>query len=184
MKKNPVYRRLLKLEITLILFLLVSILVVKSCFRQKQRESLHQTQQDILLTEPVALLDDPPSMPDAEDKSQKLNISSGSRSSQEEFSVIDEAVGFASYYQDVFLGHPTASGETYDPAQYTAAHRELPFGAHVRVTNMANGKQVTVRINDRGPLKRERIIDLSGQAARALGIFQEGTAQVKLEVLE
>ncbi len=91
-------------------------------------------------------------------------------------------IGLASYYQDVFHGHQTASGERYDIAQLTAAHREFPFGTRVRVTNLRNGRQVTVRINDRGPEDRARLLDLSGEAARVLGVQDDGVAQVRLDI--
>ncbi len=91
-------------------------------------------------------------------------------------------IGLASYYQDVFHGHQTASGERYDMAQLTAAHREYPFGTCVRVTNLRNGRQVTVRINDRGPEDRARLLDLSGEAARTLGLQGDGVAKVRLDI--
>jgi len=91
-------------------------------------------------------------------------------------------VGIASYYGKEFHGRKTASGETYDMHKLTAAHRTLPFGTRVRVTNVLNGKTIVVRINDRGPFKRDRIIDLSFEAARRLGIG--GTARVKLIILD
>lgn len=92
--------------------------------------------------------------------------------------------GIASYYADDFNGKKTANGETYDMNGFTAAHRSLPFGTKVRVTNLDNGKQVVVRINDRGPFQLSRIIDLSLGAAKELGMVAKGTANVKLEVIE
>lgn len=93
--------------------------------------------------------------------------------------------GVASYYGDQFNGRRTANGERYDPNAYTAAHRTLPFGTIVRVTRKSTGDWVLVRINDRGPYgKRKRILDLSKQAARRLGMLQDGIAQVRAEVLE
>ncbi|MDE3057071.1 MAG: septal ring lytic transglycosylase RlpA family protein [Bacteroidota bacterium] len=91
--------------------------------------------------------------------------------------------GIASYYADDFNGKKTANGETYDMNGFTAAHRSLPFGTKVRVTNLENGRQVVVRINDRGPFQLSRIIDLSLGAAKALGMVANGTAKVKLEVI-
>ncbi len=91
--------------------------------------------------------------------------------------------GEASYYGRGFAGRPTASGETFDPAEMTAAHRSLPFGARVRVTNRENGRSVVVRINDRGPYAKGRLIDVSQGAARKLGMIDSGTADVRLEVL-
>lgn len=91
--------------------------------------------------------------------------------------------GTASYYGDELAGRPTASGERFDPGRLTAAHRSLPFGAKVRVTNLRNGRTVVVRINDRGPFTRRRIIDLSYAAARRIGMVAAGTAPVRIELL-
>lgn len=91
--------------------------------------------------------------------------------------------GVASYYADRFNGQRTASGERFDNHAYTAAHRTLPFGTRVRVTNPANGASVVVRINDRGPFTRGRMIDLSRVAAQDLGLIQRGHGTVQLEQL-
>jgi rare lipoprotein A len=91
--------------------------------------------------------------------------------------------GLASYYAERFNGRPTASGEIFRSSALTAAHRTLPFGTWVCVTNLNNRKSVTVRINDRGPFVRGRIIDLSPAAARRIDLLESGTAPVKLEVL-
>ncbi|MBD3315706.1 MAG: septal ring lytic transglycosylase RlpA family protein [Chitinivibrionales bacterium] len=91
--------------------------------------------------------------------------------------------GVASYYGPGFHGRQTANGERFDQYAATAAHRTLPFGTRVRVTNLNNGKSVVVRINDRGPFKRGRIIDLSVGAARQIDMIGPGTARVRLEVL-
>src|SRR3546814_11061888 len=82
----------------------------------------------------------------------------------------------ASYYGDRFAGNRTASGERFDPDELTAAHRTLAFGRHVRVTNLANGKSVIVRINDRGPFSRGRVIDVRHAAAREIGRPEERRA--------
>lgn len=92
-------------------------------------------------------------------------------------------IGIASWYGQEFHGRPTASQEIFDQHDLTAAHRTLPFGTMVLVTNLENGRQVTVRINDRGPFVRGRIIDLSYAAARLLGIVGPGTSRVKIEVV-
>jgi rare lipoprotein A len=89
----------------------------------------------------------------------------------------------ASWYGIPFDGHRTSNGEVYDMHQLTAAHRTLPFGAFVRVTNLSNGLQTEVRINDRGPFVANRIIDLSLSAAQAIQMIGTGTAQVRLEVI-
>ena len=91
-------------------------------------------------------------------------------------------VGEASWYGIEERGRPTASGEPMDPGALTAAHRTLPFGTIVEVTNVKTGAAVQVRINDRGPFVRSRVIDLSHEAARRLGILREGVAQVRLTV--
>ncbi len=92
-------------------------------------------------------------------------------------------VTFASWYGDSFDGRRTASGERFDANGFTAAHRSLPLGTRVRVTNLANGRSVVVRINDRGPFVRGRAIDVSYGAARALGMQGCGTGRVHVEVL-
>ncbi len=91
--------------------------------------------------------------------------------------------GIASWYGRDFNGKPTASGETYDMYAMTAAHKELPLGSVVEVTNLDNGRRARVVINDRGPFVAGRIIDLSYSAARALGMAEAGTAPVRIEVL-
>lgn len=91
--------------------------------------------------------------------------------------------GMASYYGDELAGNRTASGERFDPDGLTAAHRTLPFGSMVRVTNTVNGDSVIVRINDRGPFSRGRVIDVSHAAARQIGMHRSGTARVKLALL-
>jgi rare lipoprotein A len=96
---------------------------------------------------------------------------------------IDVEQGDASYYADSLHGNKTASGEPYDKDALTAAHRTLPFGTRVKVTSLKTGKSVEVVINDRGPHVKTRIIDLSGAAARALGLVEDGHGEVKLEVL-
>jgi rare lipoprotein A len=89
--------------------------------------------------------------------------------------------GIASWYGMEFAGRPTASGEIFNPSDMTAAHPKLPFGTYLRVTNTHNGKQVVVRVNDRGPFAAARIIDLSQKAAEALDMVITGTAPVIVE---
>lgn len=91
--------------------------------------------------------------------------------------------GEASWYGMRFAGRPTASGEAFNPARMTAAHRSLPFGSRVRVTHRGNGRSVIVRINDRGPYHGGRVIDLSEAAARSIGLARAGTGDVRLELL-
>lgn len=92
-------------------------------------------------------------------------------------------LGKASWYGPGFHGKPTASGEVFDQALMTAAHNTFPLGSRAKVTNLANGNSVEVKINDRGPYTTGRIIDLSHAAAGALGILGHGVAQVRVEVL-
>jgi rare lipoprotein A len=95
-----------------------------------------------------------------------------------------EQRGKASWYGGKFHGRKTASGERFDQNALTAAHRTLPFGSKVRVTNLRNGRSVVVRINDRGPFGgRGRIIDLSRGAAKVLGMISDGVVPVVIEVL-
>lgn len=90
--------------------------------------------------------------------------------------------GIASYYGEQFQGRPTASGEPFDLRAMTAAHRTLAFGTRVRVVNLDNGKDVVVRINDRGPFVAGRIIDVSEGAAEKLGMVKAGLARVRLAI--
>lgn len=92
--------------------------------------------------------------------------------------------GIASYYADDFHGKQTSNGETFDMNSFTAAHRTFPFGTKIRVTNLENSKTTIVRVNDRGPFKEGRMIDLSRGAALAIDLVRTGTARVRLEVLE
>ncbi|WP_437881794.1 septal ring lytic transglycosylase RlpA family protein [Pseudomonas sp. LRF_L74] len=94
------------------------------------------------------------------------------------------ADGKASYYGKAHHGNRTANGERFDQNALTAAHRTLPFGSRVRVTNLNNDRSVIVRINDRGPYGRGRIIDVSKRAAEELGMIRSGIVPVRLESLE
>lgn len=107
---------------------------------------------------------------------QTIESSSGSLALTEE--------GIASYYADDFHGRKTSNGEIFDMNGMTAAHRTLPFNTKVQVTNLQSGKSVIVRINDRGPFKDDRIIDLSLAAAKAVEMIGTGTARVRLQVVE
>ena len=92
--------------------------------------------------------------------------------------------GGASWYGPGFFGNRTANGEVFRPGTMTAAHRTLPFGTKVKVTNLRNGRSAIVRINDRGPFHGNRIIDLAHGAAQNLGLVASGVAQVRLEVVQ
>jgi rare lipoprotein A len=96
----------------------------------------------------------------------------------------EHETGLAVYYADSFQGKKTANGETFDQQELTAAHRELPFGTVVRVTNLSNRRSVQVRINDRGPFgSKRRIIDLTRKAAERIDMISAGVVEVKVEVV-
>jgi rare lipoprotein A len=95
----------------------------------------------------------------------------------------DVQEGDASFYADSLDGNKTASGEPYDHSAMTAAHREFAFGTKVKVTYLETGKSVEVTINDRGPQAEDRILDVSGAAAKALGMIDDGHGTVRIEVI-
>ena len=97
---------------------------------------------------------------------------------------LEDPVGYASWYGDPYHGRRTSNGEIYNKFEMTAAHRTLAFDTVVKVNNLENGKEVTVRINDRGPFVKDRIIDLSYAAARTIDMVGPGTAKVRLELLK
>ena len=99
-------------------------------------------------------------------------------------SAADVQEGEASYYADSLNGRKTASGEPYDKRALSAAHRSLPFGTKVKVTYLKSGQSVEVVINDRGPYAKDRIIDLSGAAAKQIGLIDAGHGRVRLDVIE
>lgn len=105
---------------------------------------------------------------------QRTRTASSSRS-------VGASDGMASFYRQ---GSRTASGEKFNPNELTAAHPTLPFGTKVRVTNVSTGKSVTVRVNDRGPFVRGRVIDVSHAAAQTIGMTGQGVAKVKLDVVQ
>jgi rare lipoprotein A len=92
-------------------------------------------------------------------------------------------IGTASWYGESFQGKPTASGEPYNMYDLTAAHLELPLGTMVRITNLRNGHTVMVRINDRGPVVPDRIVDVSYSAAKVLGFKSRGVQRVRIDVV-
>jgi len=114
-------------------------------------------------------------------ESQPLNGSAFKSESLK--NLIARMQGKASWYGPGFHGRRTANGERFNTWAYTAAHRSLPFGTKVRVTNLRNGEAVVVRINDRGPYIGGRVIDLSKAAAQAIGMIRSGTAPVRIEIL-
>ena len=120
-------------------------------------------------------------LPENESATPALSTSPRSLETGDRFLVSE---GKASYYANRFHGKKTASGEFFSLTQFTAAHRTLPFGTNVRVTNLDNGKDVVVRINDRGPHLRGRIIDVSPAAAREIGLVDRGAAHVRIEAYD
>jgi rare lipoprotein A len=115
--------------------------------------------------------------------SDKTGRKSASTSARAQASVKPYQVGDASWYGKQFHGKETASGENFDMFELTAAHRQLPLGTYVKVTNLRNGKWVVVRVNDRGPYVGNRIMDLSYSAARMLN-FYGGIEKVRLDVVQ
>ncbi len=91
------------------------------------------------------------------------------------------STGLASYYKS---GKLTANGERYNPQGLTAAHRNLPFGTKLKVTNLRNGKSVIVRVNDRGPFIKKRVLDLSYGAARVIGMHHSGVAKIRFDIIK
>jgi rare lipoprotein A len=94
-----------------------------------------------------------------------------------------QEVGFASYYHEYFNGKKTANGEIYNDAKMTAAHKTLPLGTIIKVTNLENNRSIVVRVNDRGPYVKDRILDLTKSGAIALGYLNKGTARVTYEIV-
>ena len=94
-----------------------------------------------------------------------------------------EEIGLISFYGEKFQGKRTASGEKFDKNGFTAAHRTFPFGTKIKLTHIGNGKSIMVRVTDRGPSDRKRMLDIPFAAAQHLGMIQEGMAKVKMEVL-
>ena len=119
---------------------------------------------------PVRPLPAPPPKPMATDSAMPSKL-------------IEVVQGAASWYGPGFYGRTTANGERFRKGTLTAAHRTLPFGTKVRVTNLSNGRSVVVRINDRGPFRYHRVIDLAHGAASQLKMMQAGEVPVKLEIL-
>ena len=113
-----------------------------------------------------------------------INASENTPSNRQETNSKPHQTGKASWYGKFFHGRPTASGEPYDMFLFTAAHRTLPLGTRMKVTNLSNGRSVIVRVNDRGPVPLSRVVDLSYAAAQVLGFRQGGIGRVRLDVLE
>ncbi|MEM9488132.1 MAG: septal ring lytic transglycosylase RlpA family protein [Myxococcota bacterium] len=119
----------------------------------------------------------------AYESSATFQSSGGKSGAKKKRKVLSVQRGQAAWYGGKFHGRKTASGEIFNKNKLTAAHRRLPCGTIVRVTNLRNKRSVTVRITDRGPFNKKRIIDMSEAAARRLGMIKSGVAPVKVEVL-
>lgn len=96
----------------------------------------------------------------------------------------DDFKGNASFYADKFVGRKTASGDVYSHNKYTCAHKSLPFGTKLKVTNLSNNKSVIVTVNDRGPFVQSRVVDLSKSAAKEINMIQQGVAKVLVEIID
>ena len=142
---------------------------------QTDTPSIDQPQKDTAprAIPPIATI---PSSPETDEELSLEKIPAPSQPTQVE-------TGLASWYGRRFHGKLTASGEIFNQEKFTAAHRTLPWGSRVKVTNLSNGKSVEVRINDRGPFVKGRIIDVSRAAARVLGIVKSGITIVRVEWL-
>jgi rare lipoprotein A (peptidoglycan hydrolase) len=117
---------------------------------------------------------------------QSIRFSNDSGNDDNEITTATSQVitGKASYYGEKFHGRHTASGEVYDMNKLTAAHRTMMFGTRLKVTNLWNNRSVIVRVNDRGPFKKGRVLDLSKAAARELDMIVAGVVDVKIEVID
>lgn len=138
------------------------------------------------LPEPVAPRPVPAARPEVkvEPRTDATRLERAELPPTEDARVLETLVGTASYYADKFHNRRTASGVPYDRNALVAAHRSYPFGTVLRVTNLANDRVVTVRVVDRGPFIRGRILDLSRRAATELQFISAGLAEVRIEVLE
>jgi rare lipoprotein A len=123
-----------------------------------------------------------PSSLEAAKVTKPLAVSNSGRMAKQTPKLQPYQVGTASWYGEQFQGKETASGEPFDMNDLTAAHRTLPLGTVVQVTNLRNGKKVVVRINDRGPVPEDRVIDVSYNAALALGFKERGLQKVRVDV--
>lgn len=177
MRKAAFYK-ILKIELLIIIILLLAILMVSVANDRRRRKfrppARIEQKAAVQAPEPDGLAE-PETLAEPDMAAEPQVLSENGQST---------AFGLVSYYDAEFHARTTASGEVYDRNALTAAHRDLPFDTQVRVTNVATGAQVVVRINDRGPDDPTRILDVSERAAQQLGIFEHGVAQARLDVLE
>lgn len=162
------------------------VLLLAACSSKPSPSGRYSIEQDHGPTEAVDLshIEQPVPKYEAKSAGGNRNYSVWGHS----YKVLDSASGYhakgvASWYGRKFHGHLTSNGETYDMYAFSAAHKTLPLPSYARVTNLNNGKQVIVRINDRGPFHDNRLIDLSYIAAQRLGIIQTGTAPVQVDAI-
>lgn len=153
----------------------------------KKSTSRYSIKDDHGPSAPVDVSNVPDAVPKVEPRSRGGNPSVYSVFGKQ-YSVLDDSDGYrarggASWYGNKFHGHLTSNGETYDMYKMTAAHKSLPIPTYAKVTNLDNGRQVIVRVNDRGPFHQGRIIDLSYAAASKLGVLRDGTAHVEVEAI-
>lgn len=168
--------------------LAVLVLVVVACAQQAPQDSRYARQQDAAPLKPISADAVVDAIPRADPLLLVGNISPYTVLGVT-YEVLDDhsnysEEGIASWYGAKFDGYETSNGETYDLYQPTAAHKTLPIPSYARVTNLANGKSVVVRVNDRGPFHEDRLIDLSYAAAVKLGYMEQGTARVRVEVID
>lgn len=144
----------------------------------REREPAQRTESGISETQADSQLPDPGSLPRAPTRTDAHPVSLSDIDTSRAYQV-----GVASYYGKKFHGRATASGETFNMYRLTAAHRVLPLGTRVRVTNLTNGRWVDVKINDRGPFVPGRVLDLSFAAALEVDMVGAGTARVMIEIV-
>ena len=161
-------------------------LLLSGC-ASKKSSSRYSIKHDHGPSAPVDVSNVPDAVPKVEPRSRGGNKSTY-RVFGKQYSVLGNSDGYrqrggASWYGNKFHGHLTSNGETYDMYKMTAAHKSLPIPTYVKVTNLSNGRQVIVRVNDRGPFHKGRIIDLSYAAASKLGMLRNGVAHVEVEAI-
>ncbi|GGC03991.1 septal ring lipoprotein RlpA [Marinobacterium zhoushanense] len=173
------------------ILLLAGITVLAGCSstgKQEENAGRYSMKHDRYPAQPVDVSAVPDAVPRVEPKSRGGN-KSPYRVLGQSYYVLDSASGYrargtASWYGEKFHGHLTSNGETYDMYKMSAAHKSLPLPTFARVTNLDNGRQVIVRVNDRGPFHDDRLIDLSYAAAARLDMLGKGTARVEVEAID
>lgn len=170
----------------IILSLSIMAMLLSGCASKKET-SRYSIKNDHGPSSPVDVSRVPDAVPKVEPLSRGGN-KSNYRVLGKNYSVLASSDGYrerggASWYGNKFHGHLTSNGDTYDMYQMTAAHKSLPIPTYAKVTNLANGRQVIVRVNDRGPFHQGRIIDLSYAAASRLDMLSNGTARVEVEAI-